>query len=172
MTYTNEDALTKQWLPVARALRPAEQVMQQRAVSRAVTRDGYIDPIAILPASTVIVDFDSASHTANSPDTVNYVAYLSTTIRLPDGVWTLKARGALTGWLSGASNFNSQIALNSSTSSNFQIPLAAGDMATVFPSLRLSEVQGEVLLQVMYRPSAGTLTIEAGEWLYRAERIR
>jgi hypothetical protein len=27
------------------------------------------------------------------------------------------------------------------------------------------------VFQLMFRPSAGTLTIEAGYWLYRAERI-
>jgi hypothetical protein len=172
MTYTHEDALTKLWLPAVRAMRPAEQVMQSKAVRRAVTDDGYIDPTAILPGSTVMVDFDSASTTASSSDTVNYTAYLTTTIHLPEGTWALKARGALTGSLSGSSSMNSQVWLNSSASGNYQIPLAAGEMGTVFPRWYLAEVSGDVLLQVMFRPTAGTLTIEAGEWLYRAERIR
>jgi hypothetical protein len=67
---------------------------------------------------------------------------------------------------------NSVVMLNSSSSSNFQIPLGAGEMASVFPRWYLTEVSGDVILQIMFRPSAGTLTIEAGEWLYRAERIR
>jgi hypothetical protein len=172
MPYTHEDALTKMWLPAARAMRPADQVMQNKAVRRAVTDDGYIDPAAILRGSTVIVDFDSASHTDSSSDTVNYADYLTTTIHLPDGVWTLKTMGGLTGSLSGASNMNSQITLNSSASGNFQIPLGAGEMASVFPRWYLTEVSGDVIFQLMFRPSAGTLTIEAGYWLYRAERIR
>jgi hypothetical protein len=80
--------------------------------------------------------------------------------------------GGLTGSLSGASNMNSQITLNSSASGNFQIPLGAGEMASVFPRWYLTEVSGDVIFQLMFRPSAGTLTIEAGYWLYRAERIR
>jgi hypothetical protein len=172
MTYTHEDVLTKLWLPAARAMRPAEQVMQSKAVRRAVTDDGYIDPIAILPGSTVDVRFGSASTTASSSDTVNYTAYLTHTVHLQEGVWRLLTEGALCGRLSGASTFNSQISLNGNAGSNYQIPLAAGDMGVTFPFHELTEVSGDVLLEVMFRPTAGTLTIESGRWLYRAERIR
>lgn len=173
MTYSGEDRLARLWAPAVRAIRPTEQVLLQKAVRRAVSDDGYIEERAIAPGSVgVLVDFSSASHTASSSDIVNYTAYLATVIHLPEGVWRMKARGALTGALSGASNMNSQIMLNSSASGNFQIPISAGDrLATVFPSWSLDAVQGEVTLQLMFRPSAGTLTIEAGEWLYRAERI-
>jgi hypothetical protein len=172
MTYSQNDALTKMWLPAMRSMRPAGQVMQEKAVRRAITDDGYIDPIAILPGSTVIVDFASASTTDSSSDTVNYADYLSTTIHLPDGVWSLKAMGGLTGSLNGATTMNTQLTLNSGDGGNYQIPLASGEMATVFPRHVLDEVQGDVLLQVMFRPTAGTLTIEAGYWFYRAERLR
>jgi hypothetical protein len=170
MPRTHEDALTKMWLPAMRSMRPAGQVMQEKAVRRAITDDGYIEPDAILPGSTVIVDFDSASNTDSSSDTVNFTDYMTTTIHLPEGVWTLKTMGGLTGSLSGASNMNSQILLNSNASANYQIPLAIGEMASVFPRHFLAEVSGDVLLQLMFRPSAGTLTIEAGYWLFRAER--
>lgn len=173
MSYSKEDRVLEKLMPAIRATRPTSQLLQQKAVRRAVTNDGYINPPALLPGSTIIVDFNAASHTASSADTVNYVEYLSVNITLPSGVWYIKARGALTGALSGASNLNSQIWLNGDGGSNFQIPIAAGNqLATVFPFNTLTEVSGEVFLQVMYRPSAGTATIEAGEWLYRAERIR
>ena len=171
MAYTQEDRVLEKLMPAIRASRPASEFLQRRAVARAITRDGYLDPIAVLPGSTVVVDFDSSSTTASSSDTANYTAYLSTVIHLAEGVWRFKARGALTGWLSGTSSMNTQVTLNSTVSGNFQIPLTAGDMGTVFPRLSLDEAEGDVTLQVMYRPSAGTLTIEAGEWLYRAERI-
>lgn len=172
MSFSGNERLTDLWLPAVRAMRPEDQLLQDKAGRRAVTPDGYIDPIALLPGGTTLEDFDAASNTLPSSDTVNYLAYMTTMIHLLEGVWRVKARCALTGWLSGSSNFNLQLWLNSQASANFQIPVAANDMATNFARFQIDEVSGDVQLATMFRPSAGTLTIEAGEWSYRAERIR
>lgn len=173
MTYTGNNELVRILQPLGPAIRPARTVLQQKAVARAVTEDGYINPPALLPGSSVQVDFDCASHTASSSDTVTPAEYLSTTFTLFEGLWRLKARVALTGSLSTATNLNAYCYLNGEASDNFQIPIAAADrLATVFARFALDAVEGEVTLQAMFRPSAGTATIEAGEWLYRAERIR
>jgi hypothetical protein len=173
MTYTGEDRVLEKLMPAIRASRPRTQLLLNKATGRAVTDDGYINPAAILPGSSVQVDFGAASNTASSSDTVNPAEYLGTTFTLFEGVWRLKARVAVTGSLSGSSNLNAYCVLNGEASTNFQIPIAAANqLATVFAYLSLDEVQGEVTLQGMFRPSAGTATIEAGEWLYRAERIR
>lgn len=174
MGFTHEDRMLAALMPAIRASRPTSQLLQNQAVGRAVTRDGYVDPIALLPGGSVQVDFGSASHTASSSDAVTPAEYLSTTFTLSaEGAWRLKARVALTGSLSTATNLNGYCYLNGEASANFQIPIAAADrLATVFAYYQLDDVSGEVTLQAMFRPSAGTASIEAGEWLYRAERIR
>lgn len=172
MSFTSEDRLKEALLPMVRAINPARQLRRDRAVARAISDDGYVQERALLATSPrVLIDFDAVSHTASSSDTVAYAEYASTVIVLPGGVWRLKARGELSGRLSGSSNLNSQLWLNGDAGGNRQIPLAAGDMATVWPNHELAEAQGEVLLQVLYRPSGGSATIEAGGWMYRAERI-
>lgn len=173
MTFTGENELVRILLPIAETIRPTGQLMQAKAAARALTQDGYIDPGAILPGSGTLVDFNASSVTMASSDTVNPVKYIGTTITLPDGVWRVKARGQLTGWLSTSSNMNVYVKLNSTLSTNFQIPmLAVNNTSTAVARLQLDEVEGELELGVWFRPSAGTLTIEAGDWLYRAERLR
>lgn len=171
MTYSGEEALVTMWLPAIRTLRPASQLALNKAAAHALTPDGYVDPDALLPGSTARMEFDAASTTASSSDIANYTTYISTVTHLPSGLWVYKARGALCGRLSGSSNMNTIVRLNGQDSANFQIPLAAGDMGVAFPRLQLDAVSGDVTLEVMFRPSAGTLTIESGEWLYYAERI-
>ena len=172
MTYTHEDALTKQWLPAVRAMRPAGQVLQGKAVARAITEDGYVDPIALLPGGANLDGHESASTTLSSSDTVTPVAYMTTVIHLTEGVWYLHASGGVTGRLSGSSNLNAYIDLNGQRSSNYQVPLAAGDTGVAWPEMILTEVSGDVQLDLLIRPSAGTLTIEAGFWDYKARRVR
>lgn len=172
MPFTHEDALAKQWAPAVRAMRPASQIMQAKAVARAITDDGRVDDAALLASITYDADYDTSSATASSSDTVNPEVYMSEVIHLTEGVWALKAMGGLTGRLSGSSNMNTYIQLNGTQSSNFQVPLAAGDTGVAWPKLALAAVSGDVTLQLLFRPSAGTLTIEAGFWQYKIRRLR
>ena len=74
--------------------------------------------------------------------------------------------------MSGSSNLNGYIDLNGQRSDNFQVPLAAGDTGVSWPEMTLAEVNGDVQLDLLVRPSAGTVTVEAGYWDYKARRIR
>lgn len=172
MSFTHEDALTKMWLPAARAMRPAAQILQGKAAARAITQDGYIDPIAMLPGAVDLSNHGSASTTLSSSDTVTPVVYMTTVIHLTEGTWYLHAWGGLSGRLSGSSNLNGYIDLNGQRSDNFQVPLAAGDTGVSWPEMTLAEVNGDVQLDLLVRPSAGTVTVEAGYWDYKARRIR
>ena len=61
--------------------------------------------------------------------------------------------------------------LDGNLSDNYQVPLAANDTGVAWPMHGIDAAQGEIQLDLMFRPSAGTATIEAGYWRYRAERI-
>lgn len=174
MSRTGADRLTGLWLPAVETMRPRDQIMQSKALARAMTQDGYIDPDAILPSGGAFVDFDAASHTASTASTSTWSTYLGAVLHLPDDtVWRLKVRFALTGWCSSNSNLNMRLLVDGTISDNFQVPLKASNaLATSFGVLALPSVQGDVSLAVQFRASAGTLTIEAGEWFARAERRR
>lgn len=172
MTYSHEDALTKVWLPAARSIMPADRILQSKAAARAITQDGYIDPIALLPGGADLTGHDAASTTLSSSDTVTPVAYMTTVIHLTEGTWYLQAWGGLTGRLSGSSNMNGYIDLNGQRSDNYQVPLGAGDTGVVWPQMVVTEASGDVQLDLLVRPSAGTVTVEAGYWDYKARRIR
>ncbi len=171
MSFTSEDQLKEMMLRVARVARPASEIRRERALRRAVSDDGYIKARAILPSLAYADDFDCSSVTASSSDTVTPAVYMTVTFPLSTGVWRVKAMGGLTGRLSGASTMNAYITLNGQESSNFQVPLAALDTGGVWPVMTLDAAQDDVQLDLLYRPSAGTLTIEAGYWRYKAERI-
>ena len=172
MSYTGENRLTDLWLPAMEALRPRDALLQAKAVARAITDDGYVDPDALLPGSSLLIDFDSSSATASSSDTADPATYITHTFTLPAAVWQVKAMAGITGRLSGSSNLNTYIDLNSQRSSNHQVPLVAGDTGVAWPRMELSEVSGVVRLDLLYRPSAGTATVEAGYWNYVARRLR
>ena len=97
---------------------------------------------------------------------------MTTVIHLPvNQTYYLKAWGGLTGSLDGNSNMNGYIALNGDLGSNHQVPLTANNTGVVWPKHELAAVSGDVVLELLFRPSAGTLTIEAGYWNWKARRV-
>lgn len=168
---THEDRLVDLLLPAVRSTWTERSLRRNRAVDLAISADGYIEARALLPASTVREEFDCSSATASSSNTVDPVAYMTTVIVLGAGVWRLRAMGGLTGRLSSASTLNTFIRLDGNLSDNYQVPLAANDTGVAWPMHGIDAAQGEIQLDLMFRPSAGTATIEAGYWRYRAERI-
>lgn len=170
---TREDALVSKLLPAVRATRPASDFRRAMAVRHAVTDDGHINADALLLDGNLLIGDDVSSATMANTSSSTYMVYIETSFTLPDGIWRVALRGAVTASLSTASNLNSQAVINGQASTNNQIPIAAANqLATVFTRYQLDNVAGgeTLTLQIQFRPSAGTATAESGFYSYVIQR--
>jgi hypothetical protein len=173
MSFSSEDRMKDAVMPMVRALMPAREIRRQRAMRRAISDDGYVKARALLPLTTTGEDGVSASHTDTNSSITDPKSYLSGTLVLSDGIWRLKFKAGITGRLNTTSNLNATLLVNLTESNNFQIPLASGDMASVWPRLTIENVPGggEIPWALQFRPSAGVATVEAGFVDWRVERL-
>ncbi len=168
-----EDRMAHLLLPAVRSTRPRRVMQQVVDVENAIQPGGYIKDRALLPITNTFADGEVSSITDSNASAVTFRTYLGGTLVVPDGTWRLKFKSGLCGRLSTTSNLNTQLLVSLTASGNFQIPLASGDLGTVWQRLTLDQVPGgsEIEWAVQYRPSAGTATIESGFVDWHGERM-
>lgn len=171
---TSEDRNAMLLLPAIRAIRPARSIRRNRAVDQAISPDGYIKSRAILPATNRIDGDDATGTTDSSSSTGTPKTYLSTTFSLPDGTWRVVLKVQVTGSLSGSSTLNVLARLNGTAGNNVPVAIAAANqLATGRARVQLDNVGGgsDLFAEVLYRPSAGTATVQCGSYEWYAERM-
>lgn len=174
MTLTHEDRNAMLLLPAVRKMHPADAIRRNRAVDKAISRDGYVRDRALLPATNRLDGDDAIGSTDTSSSTSTPKTYMTANFSLPDGIWRVVFRARVTGGLSGAGTLTVSARLNGTEGVPVPITIAS---STQMPSgearVQLDNVPGgsEMVGEVLYLPSAGTATIQCGSYVWRAERM-